>query len=116
MSTTLEIQLENKKSGGPIGLALTGDIADCYLIQWDKNFIRKMKTLGIDLKLYKRFKDDIFIIAEVMEKGSKFEGESIVLDMAKKETDYSRKDEDITMEIVVDVAESVDGMRFNELS
>ena len=112
----MEIQLENKKSGGPIGLALTDDIADCYLIQWDKNFIRKMKTLGIDLRPYKKLKDDIIIIAEDMEKGSKFEGESIVLDMAKKETDYSCKDEDITMEIVVDVAESVDGMRFNELS
>ena len=102
--------IRNQKSGGPIGLALTGDIADCYLIEWDKKFIQKTKLLGIDLLLYKRYRDDIFIVAEVIEKGSKYEEGNVIVDMVKKETDSNRKDEDITMEVVVDIAESLDGI------
>ena len=63
--------LRKQKSGGPIGLALTGDIADCYLIEWDKNFIKKLKSLGIETIFYKRFKDDITIMVEAIEKGNK---------------------------------------------
>ena len=102
--------LRKQKSGGPIGLALTGDIADCYLIEWDKKFIKKAKYLGLDLILYKRFKDDIFIIAEVIEKGSRLEEGHIVIDMNKKKADLDRNEDDVTMEIVVDVEESIDGM------
>ena len=102
--------IRKQKSGGPIGLALTGDIADCYLIEWDKKFIQKTKLLGIDLLLYKRYKDDIFIVAEVIEKGSKYEEGNVIVDMVKKETDSNRKDEDITMEVIVDISESLDGI------
>ena len=80
------------------------------MIEWDKKFIQKTKLLGIDLLLYKRFKDDIFIVAEVIEKGSKYEEGNVIVDMVKKETDSNRKDEDITMEVVVDIAESLDGI------
>ena len=100
--------IRKQKSGGPIGLALTGDIADCYLIEWDKKFIQKTKLLGIDLLLYKRYKDDIFIVAEVIEKGSKYEEGNVIVDMVKKETDSNRKDEDITMEVIADISESLD--------
>ena len=35
-------EFENKirlqKQGGPIGLKLTGEIADCLMINWDKNY------------------------------------------------------------------------------
>ena len=102
--------IRKQKSGGPIGLALTGDIADCYLIGWDKKFIQKTKSLGIDLIFYKRFKDDIFIIAEVLEKGSRLEEGNVMVDMDKKKADLNRDDEDVTMEVVVDIAESIDGM------
>ena len=103
-------KLYKQKSGGPIGLALTGDIADCYLIQWDKKFIRKLKYLNINLIFYKRFKDDITIITEDLEHGSRFEDEKVIIDIEKKITDEKRSDEDITMEGIVDIAESVDNI------
>ena len=38
-------QFENKvrlqKQGGPIGLKLTGEIADCLMIDWDKKLLNK---------------------------------------------------------------------------
>ena len=64
--------IRKQKSGGPIGLSLTGDIADCYLIGWDKKFKQKLRTLGINEILYDRYKDDITIMAESLEIGSKY--------------------------------------------
>ena len=105
-----ENTIRKQRSGGPIGLSLTGDIADCYLIGWDKKFIEKLKSLGIDLILYERFKDDITIITECLEKGSKYENGEIVVDMEKKKSDAERSDGDVTMEIIVEIAQSIDGI------
>ena len=99
-----------QKSGGPIGLALTGDIADCYLIEWDKRFIKKLESMGMNLIFYKRFKDDITIMVEALAKGSKFEEEKLTVDTEKEKTDEYRNDDEITMEVVVNIAESVDGI------
>ena len=76
--------MRKQKSGGPIGLALTGDLADCYLIEWDKKFINKMKSLGLELILYERFKDDITLIAEIIEGGFLLEKEKILLMKRKR--------------------------------
>ena len=81
-----------------------------YLIGWDKKFIEKLKSLGVDLILYERFKDDITIIVECLEKGSKFENGEIVIDTEKKEIDSDRSDEHVTMEIIVEIAQSIDGI------
>ena len=80
----LENVIRKQRSGGPIGLSLTGDIADCYLIGLDIKFIGKLKSLGIDLILYERFKDDITLIVECIEKGSKYENGVIAVDLEKK--------------------------------
>ena len=65
-------QYENKvriqKQGGPIGLKLTGEIADCLMIDWDQKLLKKLETLDIVPKIYTRFKDDIEIITESLEK------------------------------------------------
>ena len=40
-------EIRRQKEGWPIGLALTGEIAECYMINWDKLFLKKLKSLGI---------------------------------------------------------------------
>ena len=35
-----EVRIQSK--GGPIGLRLTGEIADCMMIDWDKTFFRRV--------------------------------------------------------------------------
>ena len=69
-----------------------------------------MKSLGLELLLYERYKDDITLIAEVIEGGSKLENEKIIVDEDKKVADTNKNEDDITMEVILDVAESVDGM------
>ena len=80
-----EVRIQTK--GGPIGLKLTGEIADCVMIDWDKILLTELKKVGVDPEVYTRFKDDIQIVSEAMEKGSKIVGGKVEIDEGKKEVD-----------------------------
>ena len=103
-------EIKKQKEGGPIGLSLTGEIADCYLIQRDNKFLEKLNSAGVNLILYERFKDDITIIGEELEKGSKWENGKVVIDEEKKKKDLNKHNEEVSMEIIVDIAESIDDL------
>lgn len=103
-------KIRMQSSGGPIGLALTGEVADCYMLRWDERFKDKLKMLGIKLLLYSRLKDDILIATECLEKGTKFSQGKLVLDEQKEKEDENKTDTKITMEVLEDVANSVDNM------
>ena len=66
-------KFENKfkfqADGRPIGPRCTGEMADCFMANWDKEFMKKLNQLEIELLLYSRFKDDINVVAECLEKG-----------------------------------------------
>ena len=103
-------ELRIQKEGGPMGLGLTGDVAECYMVHWDKEFLAKLEALGITPCIYERFKDDITIMLKSLEKGLKYDGTKLVMDVQKKELDEAKSDEEVTMEIVKTVANSVDPM------
>ena len=55
--------LKKQSQGGPIGLELTGDIAQICMVWWDKELKRRLYENNIILLVYKRYVDDInFII------------------------------------------------------
>ena len=103
-------QLRVQANGGPIGLALTGEVAECYMMNWDKKFLRKTKDIGIEIDLYSRFKDDILISATDIEKGTRLVNGNLVLQEEKKIEDKDKTDEGFTMEIIQQVANEVDPM------
>ena len=84
-----ETRVQNK--GGPIGLKLTGEIADCLMLDWDKKLLAELKKLEMIPELCTRFKDDISIAIETLEKGSKIVQDKIVIDEAKKISDETQK-------------------------
>ena len=57
-----EIRMQSK--GGPIGLALTGDVAQVFMAWWDEEIIRRLEEKGLCVVLYKRYVDDINIITK----------------------------------------------------
>ena len=103
-----KIRLQLK--GGPIGLALTGEVAECYMINWDKKFLQKVKDIGINLNVYSRFKDDILVAANNVKKGSKLVGGKLEVDMDKKILEEDKCDKSVSMEIVRQIAQEVDPM------
>ena len=54
-------QIYRQRDGSPIGMDLSVKGASPYMILWDKKFLKKFKTLGINLGLYKRYVDDIVV-------------------------------------------------------
>jgi hypothetical protein len=63
-----DIRVQNK--GGPIGLKLTGEIFDCIMLDWDRKMLTELKFFKMIPEIYTRFKDDIEIAIESLEKGS----------------------------------------------
>ena len=99
-----------QKKGGPIGLKLTGEIADCIMINWDKKLHEKLKKFKIKPELYTRFKDDIDMVIESLEKGSNLIEDKIVVDENKKFKDENVSDAKMTMEIVQKIANGINPM------
>ena len=55
-----------QKEGGSIGLDLTGVVVDIYMNHWDRKLKEILQNKNIDVKLYKRYKDDINLILRVL--------------------------------------------------
>ena len=103
-------EIRIQKKGGPIGLALTGEVADCYMLNWDKMFLKKLKSIGINPHVYSRLKDDIVIACEALEKGSLYKNGNIIIDDLKKVQDECKTDTKITMEVLQTIANEIDAM------
>ena len=69
-----------------------------------------MKSLGIEIPIYERFKDDITMLIQSLEAGSKYEDGALVMDDDKKALDEGKTEEEITMEVIKNVANSIDEM------
>ena len=102
--------IRKQSQGGPIGLALTGEVADCYMVDWDQKFLLKMKSVGLNLIIYLRFKDDITIDTKGLERGTRFIEGKLVIDEDKRREDMEKSDEKVTMEVICSIANSIDEM------
>ena len=68
------------------------------MIDWDKQLLAKQKTYKLIPEVYTRFKDDIEIVIEGLEKGCKLEGDIISMDEDKKQEDENKSDSKITIQ------------------
>ena len=55
-------ELRKQTRGGPIGLDLTGDLAQIYMIWYDEELQKKLQAEGLEIKMYMRYVDDINIV------------------------------------------------------
>ena len=51
--------IRKQSEGGPIGMDLTGTVAKIFMKWWDKEMLRRMNDVGIEVKMYERYVDDI---------------------------------------------------------
>ena len=61
-------------------------------------------------EVYTRFKDDIEIAIESLEKGSKLVENEIIIDENKKLVDENKSDTKVTMEVIQEIANSINPM------
>ena len=58
-----------QQKGGPIGLEITGVLARIVMLWWDRELLKKMKQLKVEVLMYLRYVDDGNIAAEAVEPG-----------------------------------------------
>jgi hypothetical protein len=93
-----KVRVQNK--GGPIGLKLTGEIADCLMIDWDKKLLAELNKYRLIPEIYTRFKNDIEIATDSLEKGSRIEGDKITIDDNKKKEDEEKSNSKEEIQLV----------------
>ena len=104
-------ELRRQQDGGPIGLELTGALADLFMLYWDRKFLNKLEELFINVKGYKRFKDDTDIMLEPVDRKMKFEEGHLALKTKEEiEKEIGLEDDEISMKVVKDVADSIEEM------
>ena len=79
--------IRKQKSGGPIGLELTGNIAQVFMIWWDRVLKLRLHDLGIVVYMYKRYVDDINLAAKETPLGTRYVNGALVIDENAIESD-----------------------------
>ena len=59
-------EMRRQEKGGPIGLALTGDVAQILMAWWDRQLIEKLESREMKVLLYLRYVDDIVLVSKNM--------------------------------------------------
>ena len=69
---TFDNKVKLQSKGGPIGLELTGVLAQLFMVWWDRQFKTKMDENGLRMRMYKRYVDDVNVIINAPREGLKF--------------------------------------------
>lgn len=67
-----------QSQGSPIGLHLTCVSAQLFMIWRDKQLHIKMKQIGLELRMYKKYVDDINKVMDVTTPGLRFDGTKLI--------------------------------------
>ena len=100
-------EIRHQLKGGPIGLELTGNIAQVFMIWWDRNLISRLANLGIAARMCKRYVDDVNLATEELPLGTRFSNGTLSIDEAAIEEDRHVPGDRRTMDIVKAIGNSV---------
>ena len=100
-------EMRRQTKGGPIGMELTGVVAQVFMVWWDKQFIQKLDQINIKLKLHERYVDDSNLATKQTEKGARYDGTQIIITEETRNQDEGIPDDERTMKFLQSVANSI---------
>ena len=59
-------ELYKQMNGGAIGVSTAGDIANLFMVWWDREFKKKINENNIEMKLYTRYVDDETVVCRAI--------------------------------------------------
>ena len=105
---TFNNEIRKQSKGGPIGLDLTGSIAQIFMIWWNKELRRRLELLEIYLLMHKSYVDDINVALTPIEAGYQLiEGEIKAMHEDNLEEAETTKDDERTMKILQEVGNGI---------
>ena len=99
--------IKRQKNGGPIGMELTGVIAQIFMVWWGKQLKRRLDAINFQLKLHERYVDDTNIVAIKTELGARYDGEKLVVNEETVREDEGVPEDKRTMLIFQAVAKHI---------
>ena len=66
-------EIRKQSTGGAIGVKAAGDIANLFMIWWDRKFVEKVKEQSMDMKLYSRYVDDEPLVCKAVKSTSEMD-------------------------------------------
>ena len=99
--------IPKQQRGGPIGLELTGNIAQVFMIWWDRTMITRLFDLGIVKRLCKRYVDDVNYALKDLPVGTRFEDGWLIADDEMVDSDMLIPRDKRTMEVIKCVGNSI---------
>jgi len=93
--------------GGPIGMELTGVVAQVFMTWWDRELQRKLNEINFQLRMHQRYVDDTNVAAKQSEVGARYDGEKIIIHEASIEDDEGVPPDERTMRLLQQFASSI---------
>ena len=100
-------KVRKQEEGGAIGLDLTGTLAQVFMIWWDREVRRKLAMLGINVRLYLRYVDDINIVIEVPRRGARYKSGKLTYLKEDADSDKEIEDDKRAMLLFQEVGNSI---------
>ena len=104
---TFDGKVYRQQSGGSIGLELTGNIAQVFMIWWDSEFKLRLNEAGIVSRLIKRYVDDINLAVDELPVGTRYEDGMLLVKDEKVAEDLSIPADRRTMAIIRQIGNSI---------
>ena len=93
-------EIRQQLSGGAIGLELTGNIAQVFMIWWDLQLKSRLSNMVMDAQLFKRYVDDVNLALRAIAAGTRYSDGAIYIDQDAVAQDLDIPADQRTMAIV----------------
>ncbi len=104
---TFDSEIRKQKRGGPIGVKLTGVLAQIFMLWWDEELTSRLNAFKIHQKMSERYVDDINIAAQPTRPGLKFRDGQVVMDDTQVEEDRKVAPDERTMELIKEIGDDI---------
>jgi len=87
---TFDNEIRKQTKGGPIGLKLTGVLAQSFMIWWDKEFAARLDEMSVVVRMNKRYVDDINLAVQATPPGLRYKNGQTYVDESSVTEDGRR--------------------------
>ena len=93
-------EIRQQRSGGAIGLELTGNLAQVFMIWWDRELKFRLSNSAMLAALYKRNVDDINLVLKALQPGTRYLNGSVYIEQEAMANDLGVAADARTMAVV----------------
>ena len=82
---------------------LTGEVADIFMLMHDQLFMDRLRSLGMKLLFYSRFKDDVKLVMGALKRSTLVKDDLFFKDVQLKEIQADHPIERVIMRVLIEI-------------